>query len=363
MAQLVGVARFTDHGRIDAVLAAVLGLMSVALGLLANTGWIILADLLVAVLAGLTGRWPRVAGLTLGLVLVGYLFLPPDSQTLGEYAPLIPILGAGIRGQRRVRVWMTVGYGALLVLLTYRDYRREPVDFVLGVLVWAALIGAVWLVGNVFTSYRRAQQDAAAYSVMEERLSLARELHDTTARTLARVLLRAQQAEGTGDPDRVIEELSVGIRQASEELRRSLVWMRAPSDQASGDDVLRALVEQACESLDQSGFSTATSFAGDFRHLPQPISAVLAAALGEAVANIERHGRSDQPCAIHVRATGDEVNLVVMNEVSDGRRPQPARFGLVGIAERLAPLGGELEAMQEDSTWLMRIRVPIKQPA
>lgn len=130
-----------------------------------------------------------------------------------------------MRGQRRQRAWMSVGFGTVLTALTYRDYPDDSLFF-LGVLVWAVLIAVLWLIGDLFTVYRRAQAEAAAHTVLQERLVLARELHDSTARTLARVLLDAERAaaNGAGSPD--LQELATGVRQASEELRRSIGLLR-----------------------------------------------------------------------------------------------------------------------------------------
>ncbi len=51
-----------------------------------------------------------------------------------------------------------------------------------------------------------------------------------------------------------------------------------------------------------------------------------------------------------------------MNEVGapGPSAPQAFGLGLLGVAERLSLLGGEVEAEQEGSTWLMRIEIPIK---
>lgn len=356
-----GLSTLLANGRFDVVLAGALAVLAVSLGGFRDAGWFVLLDVTAAVLAGLTVRWPRWAGVSLGLLLIGYLFLPDNAPTMGEYAPLIPILGTGMRGLRRQRAWMVAGFGIVLAGLTYRDYPDDPLFF-LGVLVWAVLIGVLWLIGNLFTAYRRAQLDASAYTVLQERLVLARELHDTSARTLARVLLNAQRAEASGAGGPAFEELTAGVRQASEELRRSLNLLRAAEPLAGPDrdDPFLIAAEKARNSLELRGFPTSITIDGDLSLLPGPVRSTLSAALGEAVANVERHGLADQPCAISVRVNEREAVVVVMNEVGD-RRPEPgrARLGLVGLTERLSPLGGELEAQQEGSTWLMHITIPL----
>lgn len=153
--QRLGLSALLANGRFDVLLAAALAVLSVTLGVFRGAGWTVILDVAAAVLAGLTVRWPVWAGTGLGLLLVGYLFLPETAATMGEYAPLVPILGAGMRGQRRQRAWMSGGFGAVLAALTYQDYPGSPL-FLLGVLVWAVLIAVLWLIGNLFTAYRRA---------------------------------------------------------------------------------------------------------------------------------------------------------------------------------------------------------------
>lgn len=76
------------YGRFDVLLSAALAILSVTLGAVRNTGWFAALDVLAAILAGSTVRWPLWAGLSLGLLLTGCAFLPDDVATMGEYAPL-----------------------------------------------------------------------------------------------------------------------------------------------------------------------------------------------------------------------------------------------------------------------------------
>jgi len=116
------------------ILAAILATLSGALGLQVSEPWALGLDVAICIAAGCTVRWPKTAGVALGLLLVGYFFVPAHSASLGQYAPLIPILGTGMRNLRLVRRWMIAGYGAILFALQYQTYAGSPL-FLLGALV------------------------------------------------------------------------------------------------------------------------------------------------------------------------------------------------------------------------------------
>lgn len=359
----LGVTGLLAAGRFDALLAVLLAVLAVSLGSFREAGWVIALDVVAAALAALVARWPTVAGVGLGLLLLGYLFVPDDAPTLGEYAPLIAILGAGMRGQRRLRAWMCAGFGVVLALLTYRDYPGSPL-FLFGTLVWAVLFAVLWLIGDLFTAHRRMQADAAAFTVLHERLALARELHDTTARTLARVLFVGDRLTSSGEGDPAVDQLLIGVRQASDELRRSLITLRNAEPLAGPDrsDPLVVAAGEAQAGLESAGFPTMVSIDGDLAHVPASVKGPLAAALGEAAANVERYGLRGQPCAISLWVDSGGLGLVVSNEVArqdDAIADNRVGLGLLGVAERVSAIGGDMDVEREGSTWWMRITVPL----
>ena len=197
--QLRPVPRVLLGGGLDVLLSAILAALSLVLGLQVSQPWALTLDVAMCVAAGCTVRWPKAAGVALGMLLFGYFLVPAGSVSLGEYAPLIPILGTGIRNLRLARRWMTAGYGTILFALQYQDYPGS-ILFLLGGVVWAALISVLWLIGNAFAAFRQAAAEAHAAAMVQQRISLARDLHDTVARDLSRASLRAQLAQQSLDP-------------------------------------------------------------------------------------------------------------------------------------------------------------------
>jgi hypothetical protein len=107
--QLRPVPKVLLGGGLDVLLAAILAVLSFALGVQVSQPWALGLDIAMCIAAGCTVRWPKTAGVALGVLLVGYFFVPAGSVSMGEYAPLIPILGTGMRNQRSARRWMTAG--------------------------------------------------------------------------------------------------------------------------------------------------------------------------------------------------------------------------------------------------------------
>jgi signal transduction histidine kinase len=177
-----------------------------------------------------------------------------------------------------------------------------------------------------------------------ERRRLARELHDETGQALASILLGLKGLE---------ERLDPASRAATEELRELVV--------STLQDVRRLAVELRPSALDDFGLVAAlerlaTSFAEqtgigvDFEaaladeRLPEEVETALYRIVQESLTNVVKHAHARRVSILLARRNG-AVKAVVED---DGRGFEPAKdtadgFGLVGMRERLALLGGRLE--------------------
>ena len=114
--------RLVAAGGLEVVFAAAMATLSVLLGWSTGDPVGILLDLAMYVTAVLTIRWPRVAGTVLLVLLMGYFFAPRAWVELGQYAPLLVVLGTGMRGHARLRSWLSLGYLAVYIGLQYEHY-------------------------------------------------------------------------------------------------------------------------------------------------------------------------------------------------------------------------------------------------
>jgi signal transduction histidine kinase len=187
--------------------------------------------------------------------------------------------------------------------------------------------------------------------VAEERLRIAREVHDVVGHGLATITLRAGVADRVADrdPDEVREALRA-IRQVSREslaeLGALLGVLRegedAPAERTPAPD-LDAL-PRLVDGLREAGLEVDLQVDGNGAAVPEVVAAAGYRIVQEALTNVARHAGPN--VRAHVRLS--RRNGVVEVEVRDDGRDAPATVrpggGLTGMRERAASLGGAFEA-------------------
>lgn len=351
--------------RVEVLLAACLVLLSVIFAAVSAQPWpVYVLDIAAYVTAALTPRWPRAAGIVLGLILLSYLALPTEWATMGEYALMIAILGAGMRGATRVRRAMSVCYWAILTAIPLK-YSPDIGTIALTGVAWAVLIATLWFVGNAFVAVTEAQRRAREADLALQRQHLARELHDTVARSLTSVTMLAERARLHGgatnaELDQIAESAAKGLQ----ELRLMMHLLRGPVGNVPLAVVARTPLDDALtaaeDQLTRNGFQATLSVEGDLGRLSADQAGVLGAATAEAVDNMIKHGDPSAPCAIAVDLAHSACELVFINRPREPRSDSdPAMtLGVWGMAQRLAALGGEV-ATESSTNWVTRVRLPL----
>lgn len=362
-------ARLVSSGWLEPVLAASLALLVLVLLPATGKAWQgLVLDLVACTMAAGTARWPRAAGVGLGVVLATYLIIPAEWDTLGEYALLIPILGSGMRGETGIRKALTFGYFPILAARNL-VLAPDPVSGILGWLVWATLFAFLWLIGNAFVAVAQAHEQARAAALVLQRQELSRELHDTVARSLTKVALAAERARlrgGATDAD--LELISESATESIRELRWVMTLLRSPIEPGAATSERRTPLDEALASaeaeLGRQGFAVSVSVEGDPGRLPTPHANALGAATGEAVANMVKHGDPAGPCAIVVDISDADAELVFLNTpLPSPASPQPGGgTGLESLAQRLQLLGGHVSTDRNPKQWRTRLRLPLDTP-
>jgi two-component system, NarL family, sensor histidine kinase DesK len=201
---------------------------------------------------------------------------------------------------------------------------------------------------------RAAREELARLAVSEERLRIARDLHDLLGHTLSLIALKSDLATRLvrTDPERAQTELSDVqdvTRQALTEVREAVHGYR----RLGFDDAL----EGARAALTAAGIDCRVeSSAAD---LPEEVESVLAWALREASTNVVRHSRA-RACESKLSADENEVALQVDDDGAPASTGSTNGAGLRGIAERARRLHGTLEAgARPGGGFRLRLTMPL----
>jgi signal transduction histidine kinase len=261
-------------------------------------------------------------------------------------------------GARRVRIPTAVtGVLAGVVLVggsvagtPYAAWHR------LGLIVLGAgFLAGAWTTGRIVRERRadaaRSAAELAGRAVAEERLRIARELHDVIAHSMSLIAVKAGAAnhvmavrpDEAHDALRVIESTS---RSALAEMRHLLGVLRSDS---TGPDLaptpglagLATLVERA----EQAGVPVELDVQGAAR-LPDGMALTVYRIVQEALTNVVRHA-APAHCRVSIVAGSDEVRVEVTDD-GPGTRMLPSNpsngHGLIGMRERVLMYGGSFHA-------------------
>ncbi|MEU6053493.1 sensor histidine kinase [Streptomyces xanthochromogenes] len=222
-----------------------------------------------------------------------------------------------------------------------------------GIAAWAVAVVAVAELVRVrreqWARERAGRAAAAKRRADEERLRIARELHDVLAHSIS--VINVQAGVGLAlldsDPEQARTALTT-IKSASKEalgeVRQVLETLRAPGEAprspAPGLDRLPELVEQAAS----AGLTVATTTTGRRTALPPGADLAAFRIVQEALTNVVRHSAARTARV----AVGYEPGALVLRIEDDGPPSSGAAGGsgngLIGMRERAAALGGTIDA-------------------
>ena len=242
--------------------------------------------------------------------------------------------------------------GAIAIATVTWVTSRMPPNGVGDYIGSAALFGTAWAIGFLLGTRGRAAQAAdarAIRAVTDERARLARELHDIVGHSVSVMTVQASAVRRLLRDDQVREREALLVveqtgREALSEMRRLVGVLRRPEDAPAlapqpGLEHVAKLVEQACE----AGLSTDLRIEGDAVELPPGIDLTAYRLVQEGLTNALTHARASR-AEVLVRYDNGRVELVVRDDGRGGGSGSGGGHGLVGMRERVAVCGGELQA-------------------
>jgi len=224
-----------------------------------------------------------------------------------------------------------------------------------------AVVAAAWALGTArrtqLMAAARAAQQATRRAVADERLRIARELHDVITHSMTLITAKAAVANYLIDsqPDGVREALTViedTGRHALAEMRRMLGVLRSdtPGPDPGGAGGERAPAPGLADLAALAEHAEHAGVAVDLDvpatdDLPEGVALAAYRIVQEALTNVVKHTAPTR-CRVRVVRTGPEV-LIDVTDAGGHRRAGPPALGghgIIGMRERAALFGGEFEA-------------------
>jgi signal transduction histidine kinase len=370
---------------IDCVAAALIAVIDVVAFNIAGSLWGVprwFAAVLVAcavVPAAARRRWPRAVLVVLaaaGAVTAALSISPalPLAVAFGAY--LIPLRCSRTQALQLLGVTLLITAGGLLAfgLVAHGPAGVGGLASAAGQFGEdAALIVAAWLIGFAVRqqrAYLAAQQEDAARrartelaemrrATSEERLQIARELHDVVSHSMSLIAVQAGVAnyvigEHPEEAGRALSSIEQTSRNALSEMRALLEVLRADGiglelgETNEGLDPLPGLCDLGALAAraPAAGVRVDLDLRGERRALSRGMDLAAYRIVQEALTNVIKHARCDS-CRVLVVYDGDAVTIEVSDDGVGVRQP-PSRaahgHGIDGMRERVAMYGGEFQA-------------------
>jgi signal transduction histidine kinase len=309
-------------------------------------------------------RWPRevmafVSAITIVYLLRDYAY-GPVFACLAIATVSTVVLG------HRLAAWLGLGavlLGSFVALLpAFRD-QSWSWGWFSGVLAWGLLVLAV---GELLRSRRErslaareARAEAGRRRANEERLQIARELHDVVAHHIS--LINVQAGVALHIVDRHPEQAQTALTAIKDASKEALVELRslvgvlrdagesAPRTPSGGLASLDDLVERSAH----AGLAVRKTERGEVRPLPSAVELAALRIVQEAITNVVRHSGASS-ATITLQYDADTLGVTVQDSgrglaASSTPSAGTSGTGIVGMRERAEALGGSLQVGPGDA--------------
>ncbi|MGV9252582.1 histidine kinase [Streptomyces sp. NPDC003697] len=327
-------------------------------------GLLVLAPVLLTLVRPVGAFWASL----LSTAIVGAL---GSSWGAGPWPPgafvshLTVVTVVAIRTRPRTAVWMwalTGAFAAFVTALFGTGYYGSDAAPMMVVAAFVLLAVTVWHIRRFAEREVTAQQTVTAHersrrTLLEERTTIARELHDVVAHHMSVVAIQAEAAPyRVENPPPELEKAFATIREnavaALTELRRVLGVVRAEDYEApEAPQPTLADLDALLDNVREAGLNVAKVVTGAVRELPQGVELSAYRIVQEALSNTLRHAPGAS-ARVELGYVLGGLGLRVVN----GPAPQPslvkpspgAGHGITGMRERVSMLDGEMTAGPAD---------------
>jgi signal transduction histidine kinase len=334
------------------------------------TVWGVLAAVVACLPLVVRDRLPFVAMaplLTAGIVLVLWVLEPGNTVVL---IPMVALAELAAHGDRRHSLWAGVSVVPCVVvsIVPFADDTAEFVEHVFRNLVLCLLalaVGDIARSRSEATARQAAMQEQAALARLgDERLRIAREVHDVVAHSMVGINVQAGVAAHLlrQDPDHAeaaLRDIKAASGAALADLRATLGVLRGTDGEAPlGPVATLADLDQLTPALRAAGVRVELDV-DELPDLPAPAHAAGYRIVQEALTNVLRHAHAS---AVKVTVRPSEDGAATVEVVDDGiggGEPGGGGHGLQGMRERAGALGGTVECGPAPGRgWRVTARLP-----
>ncbi len=327
---------------------------AVAVAVVASAGWVV---------TGLRLERPAWLG-PAGIVVTAASGIAFVAAVGGWSTPvafcIYAVLTAGARLPATAAVAIAAGTGICAVLVL----RESPGSFaVLGLLLVAVLLFGMGRRESArlaeqrelaLVAAARVHEEHARAAALAERARIARDVHDVLAHSLSALAVQLQGARlmllRDGAPPDTLAQVERAQWLAADglaEARRAVTALRSEPVDLAGE--LRALVEETPEAT--------LEIDGDTAPLDPGARETVFRTAQEALSNVRKHA-TGAPVSVRLSQREGATELEVRDRAGAPAPRGPGGYGLVGMAERAALAGAELDAGPVEDGWRVRLRFP-----
>jgi signal transduction histidine kinase len=338
----------------------VLAILAIVLPLLARRRFPFGAPVAMGVAAALTS-------------FVDQTVVPYDGVTFLVGCAALFLVGS-LRDRSQAVTGLAVAEGILAVVV-YNDPRSGVGNFIVGSIIFTIVWTIAFGVGRKSVEAdeakgraaraEREREERARSAVTEERARIARELHDVVGHSVSVMTVQASAVRRLLRPEQQREREALLIveqtgREALAEMRRMVGVLRRPEEAPAlapqpSLEHLGKLVEQARE----AGLPVDLRVEGEPLPLPAGLDLTAYRLVQEGLTNALKHARAER-AQVLVRYSDGDIEVTVSDDGQGAGSGDGGGHGLVGMRERVAVYGGELEAgPRPEGGYRLRAKLPL----
>ncbi|MFC0581258.1 sensor histidine kinase [Micrococcoides hystricis] len=312
---------------------------------------------------------------------LGTLLVPAAANLAGFLLALFLVARQSPAATAR---WALVGASVPVsanMIASLNFHAPVPVGFAfLNLGLWCVLVIVVWLAGRALgrTAARlRAEklrsEAAREEAIVNERLRISRDLHDSVAHSLTAILLqvagiralhsdRTRQEVEPAELERVLSDIQTTAEQSMRELHRMLGMLRERA--GSLEDTYTGKLSEVpvlVASAQAAGLAVQYQISGLIQPVDPSIEHAGYRLVQEGLSNAMKHGGPGSKVSVDVMWTRDHLRVSIRSHsgitpISDS---VSGGFGLIGLRERVSVSGGSLTAGPTEDGFLIDARLPI----